>query len=343
MAEHQETKVHEMTIRDSKNQETEQVRKDYSVDDEDQEKPLEYDEVCRKFGAKARGEIPEELQSMLLPQPEPYKLAGIDAKPSDIAEGRRLEPMIPKWFGATPMPLKARLPPPVRVLQRGKDLEPAVVNGADDRRIYNDIRYPWGSICRVITGAGAGSGVIVGPRHVLTASHVIDWNGNVGGTVEVHRSAGSVRASTFISKVWYYTKVTGTVSWWENDEDYALLITHDRIGDLFGWMGTRTYNSAWDDEPFWWNIGYPAAVGGGIRPTYQRNKELDEPWYDLGPARSMSTNADITGGNSGGPMFGFWSDGPYVVSVVSTQGPNNWCSGGSWLTNLVIHGRNQDP
>jgi hypothetical protein len=108
-------------------------------------------------------------------------------------------------------------------------------------------------------------------------------------------------------------------------------------------MGTRTYNSSWDDEPYWWNIGYPGMVGSGIRPTFQRNARLNEPWYDLGPARSMSTRADLTPGNSGGPMFGFWNDGPYVVAVASAEAPaENWCAGGSWLTNLVNHARTQD-
>ena len=251
--------------------------------------------------------------------------------------------MIPKWFGVSPAPCKGKLPKPTRVSLNGKDLKPLTVFNSEDRRIYNDISYPWGTICKVITSSGSGSGVIVGPRHVLTASHVVDWSSNGAGTVEVHRSAGSVRATTSISRVWFYTKVTGSVSWFEVDEDYAVLVTADRIGDLFGWMGTRTYSSSWDDEPYWFNIGYPGSIGSALRPTFQRDKKLDEPWYDLGPARSMSTHADLTPGNSGGPMFAFWNDGPYVVAVVSAEDSDeNWCAGGSWLTNLVRHAREQD-
>jgi V8-like Glu-specific endopeptidase len=309
----------------------------------DDDSPLSYSKACEFFVRNANGEIPKDLQSILLPEPEPYKLQGIEATRKERLDVKPTAPMIPKWFGVNPVPCKARLPFPPRVLLNGKDVKPLTVFNPEDRRIYNDISYPWGTICRVITAAGAGSGVIVGPRHVLTASHVVDWAGNSGGTVEVHRSAGAVRATTAITKVWYYTKVTGTVDWFENDEDYAVLIMSNRIGDLFGWMGTRTYNSSWDDEPYWWNIGYPGSIGNGLRPTFQRQKELDEPWYDLGPARSMSTNADLTPGNSGGPMFAFWNDGPYVVAVVSSEDSDeNWCSGGSWLTNLVGHARDQD-
>lgn len=305
--------------------------------------PLSYSQVFKYFDKTANGKIPNELKSMLMPEPIPYKLQEIRATRKDKLIFKPTEPMIPKWFGSNPIPQKARLPFPPRVLIKGKRVTPLTVFNPEDRRTYHDISYPWGTICRVITAAGLGSGVIVGPRHVLTASHVVDWSGNSGGTVEVHRSGATVRASTFITKVWYYTKVTGTVDWFEQDEDYSVLITSQRIGDLFGWMGTRTYNSSWDDEPYWWNIGYPTSIGSGIRPTYQRNKKLDEPWYDLGPARSMSTDADLTAGNSGGPMFGFWSNGPYVVAVVSSEDSDaNWCSGGSWLTNLVNHARTHD-
>lgn len=305
-----------------------------------EERPLTYSQVKEYFDREPKGEIPKDLQSMLLPELPLYEFVGIEANREERITVKPTDPVIPKWFGTSSTPCKARLPLPTRVLQRGREVNPLTVFSPEDRRIYNDISYPWGTICRVVTGAGSGSGVIVGPRHVLTASHVVDWSGTGGGTVEVHRSAGSVRASTAITSVWYYTKVTGSVGWFEQDEDYAVLVTNDRIGDLFGWMGTRTYNSSWDDEPYWWNIGYPGSIGGGMRPTYQQRKSLDEPWYDLGPARSMSTQADLTPGNSGGPMFGFWDDGPYVVAVVSSEDSDeNWCAGGSWLTNLVRHAR----
>ncbi|MFQ3198942.1 MAG: hypothetical protein ACI81A_002671 [Paraglaciecola sp.] len=169
---------------------------------------------------------------------------------------------------------------------------------------------------------------------MLTASHVVDWSSNGAGTVEVHRCAGLVRAITAITRVWFYTKVTGSVSWFKADEDYAVLVTADRIGDLFGWMVTRTYSSLWDDEPYWFNIGYLGSIGSALRPRFQRDKNM----MNLGPARSMSTRADLTPGSSGGPMFAFWNDRPYVVAVVSSEDTEeNWCAGGSWLTNLVRH------
>lgn len=310
---------------------------------DDLDAPLSLKEGYKIFNQPPKGKVPEELASILLPEPKPYELKEIKADRKVNLETERTKPNIPEWFGIRASPERAVVPNAPKVFVRGIEAKPLTLFSPEDRRIYHDQSYPWGTICRVVTAAGAGSGVIVGPRHVVTASHVVDWSGNTGGTVEVHRSGASVRASTAITRIWYYTKVTGTVGWFEQDEDYAVLVTSQRIGDLFGWMGTRTYNSSWDDEPYWWNIGYPGMVGSGTRPTFQRNARLNEPWYDLGPARSMSTRADLTPGNSGGPMFGFWSDGPYVVAVASSETPSeNWCAGGSWLTNLVKHARAQD-
>lgn len=255
--------------------------------------PMTFQETYEKFCYDADGDIPKELQKILLPEPKPYEFKEIKADRSKQLEIDPTVPMMPKWFGGRPMPERAILPEVPRIFNKGKEHSPLTMFAPEDRRVYNDWSYPWGTVCRVITAAGAGSGVIVGPRHVLTASHVVDWAGNTGGTVEVHRSGATVRASTAITQIWYYTKVTGTVSWTEQDEDYAVLVTSQRIGDLFGWMGTRTYNSSWDNEPYWWNIGYPGSIASGIRPTFQRNARLDEPWYDLGPARAMSTRADL--------------------------------------------------
>jgi hypothetical protein len=61
-----------------------------------------------------------------------------------------------------------------------------VIPPFDNRRVYRDWSYRWGLVCRSTSGALAGSGVLIGPRHVLTASHVIDWNAG-WAVVEVQR------------------------------------------------------------------------------------------------------------------------------------------------------------
>lgn len=111
-------------------------------------------------------------------------------------------------------------------------------------------------------------------------------------------------------------------------------------------MGSREYDSSWDDEPWWRTIGYPGDISGGMRPVYERDFPLDEDELDFGPARAMKCGADLMKGHSGGPIFAFWPDGiPYAVAVVSadTSSGKNYCAGGSWLPDLVQQARAADP
>lgn len=314
-----------------------------NADTQETGNPLLPAQVKGRFTANECQPVPDKLRAIELPELEPYLLKGIARVSIKKLSARRIEPVRPDWVASAPVPARAALPLRPKMRHRGNEVTPLLVFAPDDRRTYNDRRYPWGTICRVVTAAGTGSGVIVGPRHVLTASHVVDWSRDGACTVEVHRAGGSVRATTPITRVWFFTKVTGTVDYFENDEDYAVLVTRERIGDRFGWLGTRTYNSSWDGDPYWWNIGYPGDIGSGLTPTFQRSKELDEDAWDWGGGRSMTTDADTFFGNSGGPMFGFWEDGPYVVAVISSQSSSeNWCSGGDDMTRLVRHARTVD-
>ncbi len=133
------------------------------------------------------------------------------------------------------------------------------------------------------------------------------------------------------------------------DEDYAVLVTDQRLGDRFGYMGCRTYNSDWDDGNYWSSIGYAGDVEHHQWSIFQRDKELDEDELDFGPARAMTTAADAMPGQSGSPMFGYFNGSPDVVAVMSSvgsvfaSGTENWCAGGTWLTQLVTKARAGDP
>lgn len=302
---------------------------------------------------RATAEVPEHLRYIdLFPNLSPFELVALERQSLSAASTEPVPPYCPKWVSSSRRPRRPALvgEPKTKLWHRGIYVDPLFVWGDDDRVSYTDSSHPWGCVCRIMTSAGWGSGVIVGPRHVLTASHVVDWVSNGAGTVEVNRAGFTANAATAITRVWAFKKISPpVVGYSEVDEDYAVLITADRIGDRFGSLGVRTYDSSWDDEPIWFSMGYASDTLWGSWPVKQQDKELDEDEFDLGSARSMTTTADTVKGQSGSPMFTFWEDGPYVVAVISAQGTfvlsgdENWCAGGTDLTRLVHLARAGDP
>jgi len=238
------------------------------------------------------------------------------------------EPMRPAWATQAHQARVAsesfRQGPMRRI--NGKQVEPYYgVYGADDRRVYYPGAYPWRCIGRIFTwtnwaGGGGwtwwGSGVLVGPRHVLTAGHVCPWGSRSW-------------AMRFVPSYWNGAPALGpgAQSWtsdyrgWNTNNtvtahDIAVLRLYDPIGSWLGWMGTKTYDSGWNGGAYWNLAGYPAAIAGGERPSNQSGIPVLDDDND-GDAKELEHHGDATGGDSGGPFFGFWNDGPYAVGVTS--------------------------
>lgn len=226
-------------------------------------------------------------------------------------------------------------------MQARVDFEPR-----GDQQFYDDpVNYPWRCVCRITNTFGkVGSGVLCGPRHILTASHCVAWSSSDSEMIEVHRAGTSSQAVAFNTFALAYTQIEGE-SGSSNvlDEDYAVLVTNERLGDRFGWLGTKEYDSGWDGDRFWATMGYPV---NNVFPVFQTQQWLDEDAWDLGSGRAMTTSADLVSGQSGSPMFATWDDGPYTVAVMSSDDPpenENWCAGGSDILRLVNAARSEHP
>jgi V8-like Glu-specific endopeptidase len=226
---------------------------------------------------------------------------------------------------------------------------PTTVFGSDNRRAFRDTNYPWSTVGLVETNRGAGSGVMIGPRHLLTVSHVIDWTAPAGFAADWVRFTPSYFDGdapfgvSFGSHIYWYVQEDGDgfISGNEGDFDYVVVVLDRRHGDTTGWMGARGYDDDWDSLDVWSHMGYPADLNSGQRPTWQGGFRIDGTDAE---AQSILHQADVFPGQSGGPVFGFWEGdvGPRAVAVQSWQtSSNNGASGSMDMRDLVALARTE--
>ncbi|MEZ4824905.1 MAG: hypothetical protein R3C61_01225 [Bacteroidia bacterium] len=224
----------------------------------------------------------------------------------------------------------------------------------DQRQVFQDTSYPWSAFGRCETNFGPFSGVMIGPRHLLTCNHGIDWTPPPGYAADwltftpAYFDGNAPFGSTYATHI-YWVKKDNNDGFSNGDEgqyDYVVLVLNDRIGERTGWLGTRRYTDAWDSLAAWWHIGYPGDLNSQQRPTFQS-------WFTMNGHDDQDDahqiffhQADVFPGQSGGPMFGFWEGevGPRAVAVQSWQNSTtNGASGGGDLVDLAIRARNEHP
>ncbi|MBA3256165.1 MAG: hypothetical protein H0T64_05890, partial [Pyrinomonadaceae bacterium] len=124
------------------------------------------------------------------------------------------------------------------------------VFGTDTRRAFQDTTYPWSTVGRVETNRGSGSGVMIGPRHLLTVSHVIDWTAPAGFAADWVRFTPSFFdgnapfGEAYGAHIYWYVQEDGDgfISGNEGNFDYAVVVLDRRLGETTGWMGARGYD-----------------------------------------------------------------------------------------------------
>jgi V8-like Glu-specific endopeptidase len=220
----------------------------------------------------------------------------------------------------------------------------------DSRYVFSDTSFPWCTAGKVDTGGGWGSGALVGPRHLLCASHMMTWNpDNTVNQVTFTPSYFDGNAPFGNSGIvhWYaYRKNHGpTLSADDIAEDYVLLVLEQRLGDICGWMGTRGYDSGWNGLAVWSHIGYPGDLTGGARPTYQGSIPVDST-SGSSADEDLWHKGDVWPGQSGGPYFAWFGNEPWprACGVQSAQNPStNSAGGGYYISNLVNQARSDFP
>lgn len=242
----------------------------------------------------------------------------------------------------------------------GGSTRPLYVFGPDNRAAYLNSSWPWGLVGKVFTSDGkVGSAALIGPRIIATAGHVVPWGGGSWWMkfVPAYYNGSSLHGAgveSYVSNARGFD-VGGSVTGY----DWAVCRLYQPLGNWLGYFGYNGYSSSWQHQPYWTVLGYPTMVASGQRPSWQGSVSSFDTDSDSNGGLEIETKADMTPGNSGGPMFGWWNGDPRLIGVVSGQEedwtPGFWpwewgdtekgnvVAGGSGFTNLMAWGRSNWP
>lgn len=188
---------------------------------------------------------------------------------------REIQGFRPAGVPTTFTPKKAKRTHRLR-LQKGEGLNRGgTIFGNDDRYLFDDQSFPWRTTGKVRTVGKWGSGTTIGPRHVLTASHVVNWTGgDDGGVAWLTFTPGYFDGSgpwgeIAATQVIFWEQAPGTLTDQQTAFDYVVLVMEERIGDIVGYPGFRIYDDDWNGGQYWQYIGYPGELASGEHPTFQ--------------------------------------------------------------------------
>jgi V8-like Glu-specific endopeptidase len=274
-----------------------------------------------------------DIEAWVMTAQVPYQFALPILSTNKLSRSKRLkspakrqtvtEPLHHPWNARYYSPAAAAIP--VKFLRNAKgkraiptDALDALFFGPDDRKPYYPNPYPWNCIGRLedVNGSPMGSAALVGRDLILTARHVI--LGNPTSSIKFvpgYYNGNSSFGPSFFSWVKDATYYDGSdLGAW----DFALLRLYQPLGDYAGYFGVRTYNDDWDYMYVWAAAGYPSmAPYNNQVPSYLLGVAIDDEDTDGDAAELDSENQDNSKGNSGGPLWAVWSNGPHVVGVTS--------------------------
>ena len=262
----------------------------------------------------------------------------------------------PAWSDAQFVPRRIAIeaPPAMRRFS-GRRVTPLWVFGADDRWQFRDLSWPWGLVGRVFNSQGfSGTGALIGDRLLMTAGHMVPWGDNPWWMrfVPAYYDGSSLHGAgveSYVSDARGYD-VQGNVTGY----DWAVCRLYNPLGSWLGYFGYNGYSDSWNNQPFWSIVGYPGAIANAMRPSFQGGITVNDTDGDSNGGEELeSETADLTPGDSGGPMFAWWGNDPRLVGVVSgeeeidflwwTIEKDNVMAGGSGFTSLAAWGRSNWP
>ena len=166
----------------------------------------------------------EAITEFAFPQPPRSKVKLLKRKKDRAQLVRATGPGLPaaRDIAAVPDGARGRRP---RLRAGGRPVNPLFIFPPDNRFAFTDTTYPWRACGRVVTAKGHGSGTIVGPQHVLTASHVVDWtqsDGLIGWLrFEPDFNDGDTFAPSWAQITYSYEQISNVGGEYDVAEDYV--------------------------------------------------------------------------------------------------------------------------
>jgi V8-like Glu-specific endopeptidase len=184
--------------------------------------------------------------------------------------------------------------------------------------------WPWCTIGKIFVGKDedyanpmwSGSGVLVGPNLLLTASHVAPWNFQRSWWMRFVPAYRNGASPFGISYVQSYRGIRNTDD--VTGLDYVICKLYTRLGDGIGWMGSQSWSN--DDSYLngrWTSVGYPSDSFGGQVPMIELDIALDDIDDEGSSGKELESYVFATAGWSGGPLWGWINDQPRIVGVMS--------------------------
>ncbi|KAI1464468.1 uncharacterized protein F4812DRAFT_452853 [Daldinia caldariorum] len=149
------------------------------------------------------------------------------------------------------------------------------------------------------------SGALIGSRHVATAKHCAPLN-NPGVSVRFMPAYydGESFPGAYVTTIIYlpdYSVNDPDANACDIKEDWAIFILDSRLGDQRGGLGAKLIEPSIINNPSLLNLGYPGDLANGNRP-YRQEKITVRNKFDCDATGGLSTDADVAGGMSGGPL-----------------------------------------
>lgn len=224
-------------------------------------------------------------------------------------------------------------------------LETRGIIGSENRQLVTNTQVgPYISTCYIEANWGnnsyRGSGFIIGPNAVVTSGHVI-YNSSLGGWPSSCKvwPARDGDNKYYESYAIAYEAGGNYVNNNDNQDDWGIITLADNLGDKTGWLGLR-----WQSNDYSGTVtlqGYPKEIGGN---TNNRRMYKCVGSITGCSSRTIVTNADSSGGQSGGPMYKYYADTGYTaIGIIRGEGTgyNDGLRIDEWLYNKFISFRNK--